>query len=157
MEGRGGFSVQFVAWHVINRPPGGKSTPIITITTPNNHSRKPSSFFVPLFLPPHPIGPKPRRCDTQALHLADTQRRVYVVVQTHLQRGDFMWKSSKATVAAAPTWDRNQPVCEFKVEALEASGTLRYLCFCFRISLSLCFGWHRFSQANGLRHSLSLG
>lgn len=66
-------------------------------------------------------------CDTQALHLADTQRRVYVVVQTHLQRGDFVWKSAKATVAAAPTWDRNQHVCEFKVEALEASGTLRYL------------------------------
>lgn len=61
----------------------------------------------------------------QALHLADTQRRVYVVVQTHLQRGDFVWKSTKANVAAAPTWDRNQPVCEFKVEALEASGTLR--------------------------------
>lgn len=63
----------------------------------------------------------------QALHLADTQRRVYVVVQTHLQRGDFMWKSTKANVAAAPIWDRNQPVCEFKVEALEASGTLRYV------------------------------
>lgn len=65
-------------------------------------------------------------CVRQALHLADTQRRVYVVVQTHLQRGDFVWRSAKANVAAAPTWDRNQHVCEFKVEALEASGTLRY-------------------------------
>lgn len=37
-----------------------------------------------------------------------------------------MWRSEKATVAAAPTWDRNQHVCEFKVEALEASGILRY-------------------------------
>ncbi|CAM9440618.1 unnamed protein product, partial [Hapterophycus canaliculatus] len=60
----------------------------------------------------------------RALYLADTQRRVYVVVQTHLQRGDFVWRSAKANVAAAPTWDRNQHVCEFKVEALEASGTL---------------------------------
>lgn len=62
----------------------------------------------------------------QALHLADTHRRVYVVVQTHLQRGKFLWTSEKAGVAAAPTWDRNQRVCEFEVEALEASGTLRW-------------------------------
>lgn len=48
-----------------------------------------------------------------------------MVVQTHLQRGKFLWSSEKATVAAAPTWDRNQRACEFKVEALEASGTLR--------------------------------
>lgn len=38
-----------------------------------------------------------------------------------------MWRSEKADVAAAPTWDQDQRVCEFKVEALEASGTLRYV------------------------------
>ena len=50
-----------------------------------------------------------------------------------------MWKSAKATVAAAPTWDRNQHVCEFKVEALEASGTLRYHLFSFLILAKLKF------------------
>lgn len=84
------------------------------------------------------LGPDRIRNDTpQALHLADTQRRVYVVVQTHLQRGDFVWRSAKANVAAAPTWDRNQHVCEFKVEALEASGTLRYANQVLRVSTLL--------------------
>lgn len=62
----------------------------------------------------------------QGLHLADTQRRVYVVVQTHLQRGKFVWHSDKATASASPRWERSQRACEFKVEALEASGTLRW-------------------------------
>lgn len=62
----------------------------------------------------------------QALHLADTQRRVYVVIQTHLQRGKFVWHSEKAAAAASPTWHPRQRACEFKVEALEASGTLRW-------------------------------
>lgn len=62
----------------------------------------------------------------QCLHLADTHRRVYVVIQTHLQRGKFEWHSEKAAAAASPTWERSQRACEFKVEALEASGTLRW-------------------------------
>lgn len=36
-----------------------------------------------------------------------------------------MWSSEKAVASASPTWDRNHRECEFKVEALEASGTLR--------------------------------
>lgn len=71
----------------------------------------------------------------KALHLADTQRRVYVVIQTHLQNGKFTWSSEKANVPSAPTWDRDQRPCEFEVEAFDASGTLRFVVEAIKLPL----------------------
>ncbi len=70
------------------------------------------------------IGGTIRLSPLKALNLSDVSRKIFVVVTARLQGGLFEWQSDRAHVAIQPRWDTRSKICEFSVNAVEASSVM---------------------------------
>ncbi len=70
------------------------------------------------------IGGTIRLSPLKALNLSDVSRKIFVVVTARHQGGLFEWQSDRAHAAIQPRWDTRSKICEFSVNAVEASSVM---------------------------------